>query len=202
MSNKILTVGLIIALALAGGAYFFPKQAQKLGASATDVQNTVYSGLVTLQTFVGGSTAASSVGTTVSTGTCNAGSYAASSTLFAVASPFTATSTATLQVITGTGQATTSTLLVGTSTLSTGVPTTIGGTLVNATISTSTPFWTSGGVLAGSAGYNSPGANTFRTIVVGPSEFVVGEATSTATGVGAAQYTPGVSCTYKIEWRT
>lgn len=201
MSNKILTVGLIVALALASGAYFFPKQVKLLGTAASDVQNTVYSGLVAAQLFIGGTTAASSVGATVSSGTCNAGSYAASSTQFAVQNPFGATSTATLFTVSGTGQSTSSSLLIGTSTQSTGILSTVSPTLVNVTVATSAPFFVAGGVTVGSTGYLSSGANTFRTVVVGPTDYIVGFSTSTATGAGAAQYTPGITCAYKIEWR-
>lgn len=198
---KKIMVGLVAILVIALGVLYFTKTNHTFGNSAPDVQNTVYSGIVAPQIFLGNTTAAGSIGSIASTGSCNAGSYAASSTLFAVANPFAATSTVTLQVISGTGQATTTSLAVGTSTTATGVATTIGGTLANISAGTTTPFWTSGGVTVGSAGYVSAGANTFRTIVVGPNDFVVAVGTSTATGAGAANYSPGLSCAYKMEWK-
>jgi hypothetical protein len=54
--------------------------------------------------------------------------------------------------------------------------------------------------LVGSAGYNSPGAGTFTKIVVGPNDFIVGEATTTYTGASAAGYVAGLSCAYKLLW--
>jgi len=201
MTSKAQWVALVAVAIIAIGGYFFPQTKAIFGNAATDIQNTVYSGLTTAQLFIGNGSVAGSIGSTISTGSCNAGAYAASSTLFAVANPFNATSTVTLQVISGTGQATTSSMLVGTSTASTGIATTLGGTLANFSAATTSPFWVSGGVTVGSAGYTSAGANTFRTIVVSPSEFVVAEATSTATAGGAAAYTPGVACTYKLEWK-
>ena len=197
MGNKILSIGVLVAIVIAITGLFFPQSKSVFGAAVTDVQNSVYSGLSTAQLFVGGSTAGTAVGTIVSTGSCVTGT----STVFAVANPFAATSTVELISLTVTGQATTSTLLVGTSTASTGLSSTsVSPTLANMTISTTTPNFTAGGNLVGSAGYVSPGANTFRAIVVGPSDFVAGQATSTATGSGAAGYTPGLTCSYKLRW--
>lgn len=206
MSSKIQWVALVAVLIIAIGAYMFPTQTKEVmtnvGSSASDIQNTLYSGIVTTQMFIGGTTAASSIGTVVSTGSCNTGAYAASTTEFAIANPFNATSTVILQVIAGTGQATTTTFQVGTSTASTGiVSTTISPTMANFSAATTSPFWVSGGITVGSAGYLSAGANTFHTIVLSPNEFVVGFATTTATGGGASAFTPGVACTYKLEWK-
>lgn len=197
-----LTIGVLIAIVIAIGGYFFPQIQKSFGNSAGDVQNTVFSGVVAPQWFLGNNSTLGSIGEIPSTGSCNSGTYAASSTLFAVANPFSATSTATFQSVVGTGQATTSTFLVGTSTLSVGlVASNVSATFVNAGVATGTQFFTSPGISVGpGTGYLAPGTGTFRTVVVGPGEFVVGQATSTATGVGAANYTPGLTCTYKIRW--
>lgn len=200
MSNKSLTIGVLIAIVIAIGAYFFPVARNAFGTAASDVQNTVYSGIVTAQLFVGGSTPASSIGQATAFGTCNSGIYAASSTLFSVQNPFNATSTVTVQVVSGMGQATSSSLQVGTSTASVGLTSGVTA-FINATVATSAPFWISGGVQVGSAGYNTAGANTFRTIVIGPNEFVDGYSTSTATGGGANSYVPGLTCSYKLDYR-
>jgi len=201
MTNKSLTIGLIVIAIIAIGGYFFPQVKGAFGTAATDIQNTTLSGLSIPQLFIGNGSTAGSIGQTVSTGSCNAGAYAASTTLFGVVNPFNATSTATLQVITGTGQATTSAVLVGTSTAAVGVASTIMGVLANFSAATSSPFWTSGGVTLGSAGYLTAGSASARTIAVGPTDAVVAFATSTATGAGANSYTPGITCTYKIEWK-
>lgn len=194
----------MIAVAIiAAGGYFFPQAKALFGSAASDIQNTVYSGVVTQQLFVGGTTAASSIGQVTAFGTCNAGIYAGSSTLFAVANPFNATSTVTVQVVSGMGQATSSSLLVGTSTASTGYSTAnLTNVFINATVATNTPFWISGGIQLGSAGYNTAGSGTTRTIVIGPNEFVGAFSTSTATGGGAVAYVPGLTCSYKLDYRS
>lgn len=149
-----------------------------------------------------------SLNSEVISGTCNAGAYAASSTLFAIANPFNATSTATFDDIYGTGQATTSQLLVGTSTLSSGLASTnvsasfINNTTMANSVATSSAFYFAPGTTAGSgAGFSLAGGANMRTIQVGPSDFVVGYASSTATGGGATSYVPGIGCTYNVEFK-
>ena len=133
----------------------------------------------------------------VLTGSC---ANAASSTLFAVKSPI---GTSTVQVfITVGGNATTSSLLVGTSTTPNYVAASsiqsIDSTNGIATSSVQTAYSGVNDVLAGMI---AAGANTEKTIVVGPTQYVVGGSTSTATGAGAAQYSPNFStCSYQIRF--
>lgn len=200
MTSKIQWVALVAVAIIVIASCLLLSTKSVFSAAATDIQNTVYSGIVAGQLFIGGTTNASAVGQAVSAGSCNTGIYAASTTLFGVQSPFSATSTATL-IITGLGQATTSTLTVGTSTVATGqTSTSVSATLANEQIATTSTFTSYSGITVGSVGYVNPGAGTFRTIQVGPSDFVVGQATSTATLIGATNYTPGLTCTYKILW--
>ncbi len=141
--------------------------------------------------------------TYVSVGTC---ASSATSTEFSIQNPFgAATSTATVESISGIGQATSTNFLVGTSTASSVnyLTTNISPTLVNATIATGTPqFYISSGLTTGLAA-NSPGTNSVRTIVVGPSLYLLGFATSTYGNAGALNYKlPALtSCTYKITWK-
>lgn len=173
------------------------------GGSVTCFTDVAVSNLYsTVRFWLGGSTDSTAVSEIPTIGSCNT----ASSTLFAVANPFNATSTVTVQSVEITGQATTSSLLVGTSTKSTGLASTdVSATLVNSSngIATSSLVFTSSGITVGpGTGYLSAGSNTFRTIVVGPSENLVAYSTTTATGAGAANYTPGFSsCSYKATWR-
>lgn len=129
---------------------------------------------------------------------------AATSTQFAQANPFAATSTATFKYLNAVGQATTTTLLVGTSTATTGrTSSNVSATFINLSIATSSVVFTAPGVNVGpGTGYTTSGTGTFRTVVVGPTEAVVATATSTAGGAGAAGYTPGLtSCSGYIEWQ-
>jgi hypothetical protein len=200
MTSKLQWLALVAVAIIAFGGWFFPQTRTAFGAAVTDIQNSVYSGISVPQFFLGGNSTATSIGETVSTGSCNSGAYAASSTLFAVANPFTSTSTATMQVISGTGQATTSVMLVGTSTTSTGITsTTVSPSFMNAQVATSAAFVTNPGILSGSLGYLSPGASTIRTVSIAPGDFIVGQATSTTSGMGT-NYSPGLTCAYKIRW--
>lgn len=132
--------------------------------------------------------------------TCNS----ASSTVFAVAPPTSATSTATVTIQIG-GNATTSSLLIGTSTKSSGLASTdVSPTLVSNSsgISTSTIVWTaSGNTTANANAFISAGASSQIRILVKPGEYLVGFSTSTATGIGAVNYTAGyTTCIPKILW--
>lgn len=163
----------------------------------TEITASVGAQLATL--FLGGVTADTSIGEQVSTGSC----ASATTTIFAVANPFSATSTVRLQSFKGIGNATTTLLYVGTSTASTGLAlTNVSPTLVNAaSVATSTQFITSSGITVGSLGYLSSGSGTFPTISVGPSDYIVAFATTTATGAGAANYSGTYSsCVYKLRW--
>lgn len=52
------------------------------------------------------------------------------------------------------------------------------------------------GITVGGLGYQSPGGSTFRTIVVGPNDYVGIFATTTLPG-----FTVGIpTCTYKETW--
>ncbi len=161
--------------------------------------------------FLGGNTRSTALETQETVGSCGedvtsvAGysgiNYAASSTLFGLQNPYAATSTATLNILNATGQATTTTLEVGTSTTATGIASaTISPTFVNASVATTAPATFTPGVSVGSLGFESAGTGTFKTVQVGPKDYIVAYATSTATGAGAANYIPGLVCSYKIKW--
>lgn len=140
------------------------------------------------------------LGKSLSSGSCNA----ATSTLFAVANPFAATSTVRLTVLRASTEATSTQLLVGTSTLATGLTSSlISPTLVNGTVATGTGAFAVSGVRLVTTGGTDAGANTSNIISVGPSEFVGAFATSTYSTSGSVNYTPLgslASCTYKLEW--
>lgn len=207
MTNKNLTIGLLITLVIAISGLFFPKVRNLVGVVApTDITATNFTeitastGILTPLLQLGGSTAATSVSEQVSTGSCTA----ATSTPFAVANPFTATSTATLQSFQGVGNATTTLLYVGTTTQASGLAlANLSPTLVNAaSVATTSQFFTSSGITVGpGTGYLSSGSNTFRTIVVGPSEYVSAFATTTTSGMGTNYVGNYTSCTYKIRWQ-
>lgn len=168
----------------------------------TDVAaNNVFA---SVESWLGGSTDATALQRTVTTVNCSAGIYAASSTLAATLNPFNATSTASITRFFGTGQATTSNLLIGTSTAATGlISTSVSPSLVNSTnglATTTSVFIMSGGTSAIGTGQVTSGTGTVGKIVVGPSEYVSAFSTSTASTVGAANYVPGQSCYYTIEW--
>lgn len=126
---------------------------------------------------------------------------AASSTIFAVQNPFAATSTAEINQIVIGGNATTSSLAVGTSTTPNGSAST--NAFVNSTngIASSTVQWIIGGQTAATDQPGMIAATSNLEITVAPSQYVVGFSTSTATGAGAAQYSPNYStCQYQILW--
>lgn len=149
----------------------------------------------------------SSAGTLDSTAAVGTSCNTASSTLFAIAPPEGATSTASLVLINIGGNATTSNLLVGTSTKSTGLAASdVSPSLINSTngIATSTAVWgSSGNTIQAGNGFISAGSGSQIRVMVKPGEFVVGFSTTTATGGGAAGYTPGfTTCTYKILYQS
>lgn len=132
---------------------------------------------------------------TATVGSCNS----ASSTLFAVLNPFSATSTATLVSLQAVGNATTSQLAVGTSTTSTGLGSVSQSLVASTTVATSSAFFIASGIASGSgASYLTPATPLMRSIVVGPSQYVAGYAGASSQGT---QYTSGfTSCTYSIRW--
>lgn len=144
----------------------------------------------------GGSYSATTMRSTrASIGSC---AGAATSTQFAIANPYSSTSTVEIQVV-GTVSSSTA-LKVGTSTTAfpNNTASNVSATLINTTLATSTPFAVWSGIAVGSAGYPGAGASTFSKIVVGPNDYVVGYASSSfSTGVNV-----GVSgCTYKGLWQ-
>lgn len=199
-SQQVITLVVILAvlgLAIFGLVHLFGGTNGRGGVSNGDsitVDNNLHAGV---QIAVGTGVSDAQLGfiTQPSIGSC---AGLATSTQFAVANPFGATSTAFVRVI---ATAASSTVLeVGTSTRSTGQTlTSVSPTLINATIPTSTTAQLVSGVLVGSAGYLTPGAATFAKIVVGPNDFVGAFASSTyITG-----FTQGIaSCTYKIVWES
>lgn len=124
-------------------------------------------------------------------------------TIFAIPNPFFATSTVSSGILFGLMGSSTVDILVGTSsqitgTLVNGVPTcgANGSTITNnnqistslfnvTTIATGTPFYSQSGVLVGSAGYNTPGVSSQGSIVISPTDCIVGLATSTYAGSSA-----------------
>ncbi len=160
----------------------------------TEITASVGAQLATL--FLGGTTAATSIGEQVSTGSC----ASATTTTFAVLNPFTATSTATLQQFYGVGNATTTLFNIGTSTVSS-IPTTglTGSLVINASVATGTQFFLSSGIRYGGLALDA-GSASLRTIIVGPSEYVAGYATTTISGMGTNYSGTYTSCVYKIRW--
>lgn len=134
-----------------------------------------------------------------SAGTCGS----ATSTMFSIVNPTSATSTVEIDMMTLTGQATSTTFSIGTTTKSSGLALTdISPTLVNAAlVATGTQATLISGFTTNLGnGQISSGTGSVDKIVVGPNERVAGYATSTYGGVGALNYTPAVSCTYKLLW--
>ncbi len=131
-------------------------------------------------------------------------SCSASTTLFTMRNPFSATSTAELLYFQGLANATTTSLQVGTTT--TGVGSSLaGGSLVNgASVASSTSFLVASGLTSTLSGVQiSSGSNSVTKIVVAPTQYVTGYATTTATGAGANAFTPGyTSCQGIVIWRS
>lgn len=195
----------LVAILIAIGAWFHGGSTivKQLGAAVACGGNTtclVGDLYLTADFVLGGTNISNALHQQVTSGSCASGT----STLFAIANPFTSgTSTASIEMLTGTGQATSTTFSVGTTTKSTGLALTdISPTLVNGGVAATT---TNFSMLSGQStnlgtGQVSSGSNTLSKIVVGPSELIGAFGTSTATGAGAANYTPGITCTYKVKW--
>lgn len=138
----------------------------------------------------------------------------ASSTIFAVQNPWSATSTVEYVSLVGTEGATTTDILVATSTTNapaTGLnsTSTLGANVINlAAITNGTNFSTLAGFTIGPGkGYASPksipGSTSVGEFMVGPSEYVLGFSTSTGSGNGGLasnQLSIPASCTYEIWW--
>lgn len=210
-TERVLAVGVLIAIVIAIGAYSHPKAAKK-------VAGTIATGLVTNFSVVAGElgiqigTNTNNVTMQPTIGTCST----ASSTIIAIANPFSATSTLYHFEIYGTMGATTSDIVVATST------TQYGGPYASATsslaenimglsaITANAQFFSVAGVPIGpGTGYKNPaGAAAYtsnRSVVVGPSEYVLAVSTSTGITGGAGADVTGLraipsSCTYKALW--
>lgn len=223
LKNIIVSVLVAAVVALGIGAVVRPSlpagilvdagaSAQTFGATAASLSSVVFSHLTNLQvnqnlgvvgTFFGGAPAVNgnTFQTNWSVGSCNT----ATSTLFSVAPPSGATSTVTEFLINGI-VAQTSDIVVGTSTLSSVTSTsslnvTGAGGLVGAAAVATGQFYTVAGLKVGPGkGYTTNGNGGYNTVpemVVGPTENVIGFATSTAVTGGQGV----TSCTYKIEWQ-
>ncbi len=162
---------------------------------------------------LGGWTVTNGISQTPSIGSCV---NAATTTEFAVANPFNATTTVEVDMINLGGNATTTNLQVGTSTSAgtfnggTGLWTGVSASLINTasttgSIATSTVYWGISGntltqtVNGSGLGFLSAGANTVSKILVGPKEFVVGYATGTSATAG---FNGNFStCAYKLKWQ-
>lgn len=155
--------------------------------------------------LLGGTTAATSLQCTGSVGTVAlSGTATASSTLFDVANPLAATSTAEVFIPNGKGQATTTLLSIGTTTQASGLAlSNVSASLASSvSAATTTQFSLLSGVTSPlGTGQVSAGSGTILRVMVGPSERIGAFGTSTATGAGAANYSPGLAGgTYKIRW--
>lgn len=129
---------------------------------------------------------------------------AATSTSFVVANPFAATSTVAIELGIVSGQATSTTFSIGTTTKASGLALSdISPTLAAGVIAATTTqiAFRSGQTTQLGTGQVTSGAGSIGRIVVGPSESVAMFATSTFSGIGALNYTPGLSaCSFKLFW--
>lgn len=198
--------GVIIAILVVVGLIYGAIHLVSGRGGTSNADTYVLDGSITTGTFVsagttlalGTASGGTGVSQAVSTGSCNS----ATSTVFAVANPYSATSTAELIMLSGIGNATTSSLTVGTSTRTTGLTSALYGILANVSISTSSSFAISGGVRNGPIGnIVDAGSASVMRIIVGPNETVGAYSTTTATGAGAAGFVNTFgSCTYKVRW--
>lgn len=219
-------------LVLVGLVMFAPKTAsQAFGANlptdgtVSNTTGTIYAsagvftdGPVSLYNYLqfqSGTAAASAATSTSYEMTGQATScITSSSTVFAIQNPFAATSTLVVDSFSGTMGATTSDMLVATSTTpapATGLSATssLGANIFQiAAVAANTKFYSVAGVTIGPGkGYTNPkgipGSNSFQTIVVGPSEWVIGFSTSTGSGSGgtaSGQVSVPSSCTFHSHW--
>lgn len=203
-SNRNLWIGLVVIGIIAICALFLPKVQKSFGAAPQNCGGTVTcftdmaagNVFTTVEAWLGGSTDATARQQILSSGTCSL----SSSVMFTVANPFTSTSTAEIQVENVVGQATSTTFSVATSS-STGLNAqTTTGLINSGLVATSSTGTFVSGVTYGSNGANSAGTSAQGKMLVAPSDFVSGYATSTYTGAASVGYVPGVSCIYKITW--
>lgn len=207
MNNKKLTIAFLVAFVVAVGGYFFPAVPKVVAGAISTAANITSSRFTQLTVDDGifldgvfsqgqGTNVAIDLQTDVTTGYC----ASATSTMFAVANPFNATSTATIY-LEGYSNATTTTFYVGTSTVAVGLSSSsVSPTLINQQFASGTVATTIvSGLTVGSYGQLTSGTGTFSRIMVGPSDYIAGYATSTYSGVEAKSYS-SPSCTYKIKW--
>jgi hypothetical protein len=223
VGNVVVTIGILLVL-LFGAGKTVPSgnylvdagNSPSYGATASGLASVVFSHLTNLEanqnlgvisTFFQGASAETGnplqVNVTAPAGSinCNTGT----STLFAVKPPSGATSTVTFLNLQG-NVAQISDIVVGTSTAAGGMTATStlnvtgSGGLFGAAAVAIGHFYTIAGLKVGpGTGYTTIGNGPYGSqtgIVVGPNEYLVGYATSTAvTGGNGAS-----ACSYKIEW--
>lgn len=220
VGNVVVTIGILLVLLFGGGKQVAPTSnylvdagtAPSYGATAAGLSSVVFSHLTNLEVnqnfgvlntlFMGASgETGNPLQTNVSVASCNT----STSTLFAVKPPSGATSTVTFMNLQG-AVAQISDIVVGTSTLPSVTATSTlnvqgaGGLFGAAGVAIGQVYTVAGIKLGPAKGYTSNGNNTYNSvssIVVGPNEYLVGYATSTAATGGMGMS----SCTYKIEWQ-
>lgn len=211
MSNKNLTIGLVIAIVIAIGGYFTPigqQVAQQAVQKTGNILDTDYFDLFQATTgFQLGNARAGTLNTgggVVSCGnttsvalvsgtlpaTCSITSTGASTTVIAIG-PFTASSTLTQLFVSGLNGATSTDLVVGTSTVPSVFATSTLAENVMGLFNTaaSVRFFSIAGDLIGSSlGYTSPAGGTYKTngsVGVGVGDYILVFATSTASAGGS-----------------
>lgn len=214
-----IVAGLVATVGIAGGALYLgvtilggasPAVEQGRGGDSNYDSIVLESGLT-----IGGagslnrgtSTSPASIAERQVIGTC----ADATTTIFALLNPYSATSTFELRLLTGINGTTSIALYAGSSTTAYAPKNgnVVSTSVVNATpIATSTSFDISGGVGAGcGVGCPSAGAGTAIRVLVGPSQYIVGQATSSTAGAYSSTELQGItnttntfSCTYKGLW--
>jgi hypothetical protein len=200
MDKKVIISGIVVVLAALGIVFLIPqKQAEQ---TSEPTSGALTGPLISSPWLSWGGVYDYRV-----KGSCNT----ASSTILAIANPWQATSTLVHFSILGTMGATTTDLVVATSTIASPAYTTttatssLGENILGAQIAANAQFFSVAGVSLGAGtGYTNPTLNGFvsnRAVGIGPSEYVIGFATSTAAagagGRGAGQVSVPSSCTYE-----
>lgn len=203
--KTILGTTLILILVIVG-ILVVADHAGKVAGATTPSQTTAFYSTESMGSpllILGGAAAGPNSGSNLqiqpTTGTCTTGT----STMFAVANPFAATSTVTLAEVWGQNAARTTDFFIGTTTLpSVAATSTVNSNLIAmASIASGAQFFSVAGLKTGPGlGYTSPaggaGGLSNPEIVVGPTENIVGYATSTGIAGGNGV----TSCTYKFLW--
>lgn len=127
----------------------------------------------------------------------------ATTTIFSLKNPFSATSSARLVALTGYTGTSTIKLLTGTSTVAVATPSIVGILSNISTTTANSSFYTSSDSIYGPAGYLNSNA-TSSQMIVGPNEYLLGFATSsTGLAVDTASITQTgnlFNCSYKVLW--